>query len=68
MRRIWWPLFFDIIDSANVNAYVVYREAGRLLDHRKFLLALSKELREKGFKELHFVHSAGLSEGLQRIK
>jgi hypothetical protein len=64
MRRIWWPLFFDIIDSASVNAYVVYREAGRFLDYRKFLLALSKELREEGFRELYFVHSVGLSGGL----
>jgi hypothetical protein len=68
MRRIWWPLFFDIIDSASVNAYVVYREAGRFLDYRKFLLALNKELREEGSRELHFVHSAGLLEGLQRMK
>jgi hypothetical protein len=68
MRRNWWPLFFDLADSASMNGYVVYKDAGRPLDHRKFLLAISKELREKGFRELYFAHFAGLSKSLQRMK
>jgi hypothetical protein len=51
-----------------VNDYVVYKDAGRPLDHRKFLLTINKELREKGFKKLYFAYFAGLSEGLQRMK
>ena len=67
MRRVWWPLFFDLLDAAGVNGYVVHRAMiERPLDHRRFLLAVSKELREEGFRELHYLHFTGLG-GLQRM-
>jgi hypothetical protein len=67
MRRVWWPLFFNLLNAAGANGYVVHRAIiKRPLDHRKFLLAVSKELREEGFKKSHYLHFTGL-EGLQRM-
>jgi hypothetical protein len=68
MRRNWWLLFFSLINSAGINGYIVYKDAERPFDYGEFLLTISKKLREKGFKELHFVYFAGLPKGFQRMK
>jgi hypothetical protein len=39
---------------------------GRPFDHRRFLLIVSKELREKGFKKLHYLYFISLK-GFQRM-
>jgi hypothetical protein len=51
-----------------VNDYVVYRDAGRPFDYKKFILAISRALREKGVEKLHSLHTANKPGGLQQMK
>ena len=69
MRRVWWPLFFDMIDAAGINVYVIYRVMlGKHLTYRKCQLAINKELREKSYRELLAIHVTGNLGGLRQMK
>ena len=69
MRRVWWPLFFDLLDSAVGNAYVVHRAMiERLISYRETLLTINIKLREKGYREFFITRISRVSRGLQRIK
>ena len=63
------PLFFDMIDAAGVNVYVIYRAmSGRPLTYRKCQLAISKELREEGYRKLLAIHVTGNLRDLRQMK
>jgi hypothetical protein len=69
MRRVWWPLFFNIIDAAGINVYVIYKAIlGRPLTYRKCQLVINKELREEGYRELLTIYITGGLGGLRQIK
>lgn len=57
MRRVWWPLLFNMIDAADVNVYVIYKAISeRPLTYRKCQLVISKKLREKDYRKLLAIH------------
>jgi hypothetical protein len=69
IRRVWWPLFFNMIDAASVNVYVIHKAISeRPLTHRKCQLAINREMREKGYRELLTIHITGGLKSLRQMK
>jgi hypothetical protein len=66
--RSWWPLFFPIINASVTNAWKVFEATGRPSNHKWFQMAISKELREEGLRELQYAHILGTPGGLQRMR
>ena len=60
--RSWWPLYFQIINAALSNAWVVSRKLGGKLNHREFQLKISEQLREEGTQQLRILHLQGSNE------
>ena len=59
-----WPLqnFYNVIDLAGINAYIIYKEViGKILSRHGFLLKLIQELQMNGtFKETENVNDSVL--------
>jgi hypothetical protein len=55
-----------MIDAAGINVYVIYRAMSeKLFIYRKCQLTISKELCEKGYKELFAIYVTGSLENFR---
>jgi hypothetical protein len=50
--RVWWPLFFFLLDAILVNVWVLLRIIGSTLLHRDIQVNLAFDLIKKGLQEL----------------
>jgi hypothetical protein len=50
--RVWWPLFFFLLDAILVNVWVLLRITGSTLLHRDMQVDLAYELIKEGLQEL----------------
>jgi hypothetical protein len=50
--RVWWPLFFFLLDATLVNVWVLLRITGSTLLHRNMQVDLAFDLIKEGLQEL----------------
>ena len=66
-RRWTVQVFYNVLDLAATNAWVLYKEAiDKRISRRKFILQLCKELRQATL-QLHHVHWLPELDGLRRL-
>jgi hypothetical protein len=50
--RVWWPIFFFLLDATLVNVWVLLRITGSTLLHRDMQIDLAYDLIKEGLQEL----------------